>query len=171
MMPGNIGIIVEYETDNKLGHMPLLKSAIMKSGGTPSPSTFLFTRKGRVVLDRGERSFEDVFEQALEASALDVVDESEGRVTVIAEPTQTTAVADALVESLELKPEDVESDVVWHANADTESELQGSAAAMQLVRLMDVLDELDVGVQKVFLNATKGTVDDEAWSELQSRLG
>lgn len=169
IMPGNVGIIIECETDTRLGHQASIVSAIKKCGGTTSPSSFLFARRGRVVFDLGNKTFDDIFEQAIEASALDVSEE-DGRVTVLTEPAETRRVAEALSESLGLDQNDLDTEIIWMANHDTESPLADSSAASQLSKLLDMVDDLDIHLQGVYANVAQGVLSEDMWSELRARI-
>lgn len=117
MIPPAVAIIVECQTDTKPRTMSEMKIAIRKSGGTLTPTSHVFDRKGKIVLG-GSKSVgeEEIFDQAIEAGAIDIQVEDDGKVVVYAEPDRTTAVADALAISSGLKLESL--DIVWEPKED-----------------------------------------------------
>ena len=76
-----------------------------------------FDRKGRVVFEayEGLRE-EDIFDQAVEAGAIDVQTGEDGKLVIYTEPSHTTAVADALTTSSRLKVESL--DIIWDPKED-----------------------------------------------------
>ena len=117
MFPPSVAVIVECQTDSKARTLNDLKLVIKESGGTMTPTSHMFDRKGKVVLegskDVGE---EEIFDQAVEAGAIDVQMEDDGKVVVYAESSQTTAVAETLAKSSGLKVESL--DIVWDPKED-----------------------------------------------------
>lgn len=170
VMPSNIGVIIECESDNRLGHQAEINAVVKKCGGVISQASFLFEKRGRVMLDRGELSFDDIFEQAIEASALDVLEgDDDDRIVIMTEVAETKSVAEALSKSSNINVDAMDTDIVWRAKEDMQSELADSAAASQLIKLVDMLAELDVGLQSIYANAVQGAVSDQMWSELRER--
>ena len=111
---------------------------------------------------------DEVFEQALEAGALDVVEDSEGRVVVYTEPSETKATGEALSAALEL---DISgSDIISDANEDTKVALDSEEATMELARFVDALQEKESSMQGIYMNVACGSVDEGVWAELQSRI-
>jgi transcriptional/translational regulatory protein YebC/TACO1 len=105
----------------------------------------MFDRRGQIVVD-GERYDEErVIEVALEAGAVDVESE-EGSYTVLAEVPDFNAVQEGL-RSAGIEWESAELAMI----PKNEVRVEG-AAADQLVKLLDLLEDLD-DVQKVYTNA------------------
>ncbi|KAF6223335.1 hypothetical protein HO133_000177 [Letharia lupina] len=117
MLPPSVAVIVECQTDSKARTLGDMKLAIKESGGSMTPTSHMFDRKGKIVFegskDIGE---EEIFDHAIEAGAIDVQMEDEGKVVVYAESSQTTAVAENLVNSSGLKVESL--DIVWDPKED-----------------------------------------------------
>ena len=117
MIPPSVAMIVEYETDSKARTLSDFKLAVKKSGGSMTPTSHLFDRKGKIVFEGSVRiGEEEIFDQAIDAGALDVQMGEGGKVVVFAEPSHTTAVADALATSSGLKLESL--DIVWEPKED-----------------------------------------------------
>ena len=112
MFPPSVAVIVECQTDSKQRTLNDLRLAIKESGGTMTPTSHMFDKKGKIVFAASEGiGEEEMFDQAVEAGAIDVQMEEDGKVVVYTESSQTTAVADALATSSGLKPEHL--DIIW----------------------------------------------------------
>ena len=117
MIPPSVAVIVECQTDSKARTLADMKKAIKDSGGTTTPTSHMFDRKGKIVFERSrDVGEEEIFDQAVEAGAIDVQMEDDGKVVVYAESSQTTAVAETLAESSGLKVESL--DIVWDPKKD-----------------------------------------------------
>ena len=117
MVPPSVAIIVECQTDSKARTLNDVKLAIKESGGTMTPTSHMFDRKGKIVFVGSQGiGEEDIFDQAIEAGALDVQMEEDSKVVVYAESSHTTAVADALATSSGLKVESL--DIIWDPKED-----------------------------------------------------
>ncbi len=117
MVPPSVAIIVECQTDSKARTLNDVKLAIKESGGTMTPTSHMFDRKGKIVFVGSQGiGEEEIFDQAIEAGALDVQMEEDSKVVVYAESSHTTAVADALATSSGLKVESL--DIIWDPKED-----------------------------------------------------
>jgi transcriptional/translational regulatory protein YebC/TACO1 len=123
---------------------------ITRRGGSITPTSFLFERKGRVVFEKkDEISTDGVLDQAIEAGATDVDMDESDRLVVETEPSQLSLVTQRLSESLGLKVES--SDIIQDPKKDTMVEVQEKDMAPfeELVTLI----EDDPSVQDVYINA------------------
>ena len=120
MMPPSIALIIECQTDSKKRTLENLRYVIHKAGGSVTPTSHLFERKGRVVFEKSEEIGEvETIDLAIEAGALDVnVSSEEGNeeLIVLTEPTELTSVANALAQSPGLKLKS--SDIIWDPKED-----------------------------------------------------
>ncbi|KAK0251368.1 hypothetical protein LTS09_013478 [Friedmanniomyces endolithicus] len=149
ILPGNVAVIVECETDNKL--------------------RTLADKKGRIVFEAREGvGVEEALEPALEAGAVDVEDDGDGRVVIFTEPGDTRAVGDALHKTLGLQI--AASEILWEANEDTSIGVPDGNMAEELSTFVDVLQERETSLQAVAMNVAQGQLEEEPWKELQSRL-
>ena len=117
MLPPSVAVIMECQTDSKARTLNDIRALIKDFGGTATPTSHMFDRKGKIVLE-GHKSMseEEIFDRAIEAGAIDVQMEEDGKVIVFAEYSQTMAVADTLAASLGLDV--VSSDVIWDPKED-----------------------------------------------------
>jgi YebC/PmpR family DNA-binding regulatory protein len=145
--PGGAAIFIEATTDNPNRTVADIRFAFSRNGGNLGASGsvgWMFDRKGQIYLDAGAHAEDEVMEAALEAGAEDL--SHEGEVYVVStEPATIHAVQEALrargftVQDAELAMLPKNTVKVDGADAD------------RLVRLIDVLEELD-DVSKVFSN-------------------
>ena len=117
MVPPSVAVIVECQTDSKARTLTELKTAIRSSGGTITPTTHMFDRKGKIVFE-ASRDIEEgeIFDQAVEAGAIDVQTEEDGKLVVYTEPSHTTAVADKMATSSGLNVRSL--DIIWDPKED-----------------------------------------------------
>lgn len=137
--PGGIAIIIEAATDNKNRTYPEVRHALSKNGGNiaePGSVAFQFERKGSIEA-KFEGDADEALLLALDAGAEDAEVE-EGKLIITTDPKELHAVRDALnvagltVESAELTYQAKNTIMVEEADV-----------ARKIMKLMDVLDELD----------------------------
>ena len=145
--PGGAAIFIEVTTDNANRTVAEIRHAFSRNGGNLGATgsvAWMFDRKGQVYVDAHGRTEDKALEAALEAGAEDFVRDGDQFVVSTA-PTDFHAVQDGLrergfpVESAELAM--VPKNTVKVEGPDAE----------RLIRLMEVLEELD-DVSKVFSN-------------------
>lgn len=169
ILPNNVAVIVECETDSKLRTLMDVRLVIKEAGGSATPSSYLFQKKGRIVYEKKDGiGAEDVLEPALEAGATDVDEDEEGRLVVITEPENTKAVGKAVAEALKI--DIATSAIQWEPNGDTLVGLDSEDTALELSAFVDELQEKEASVQAVAMNVSQGSLPPETWKELQSRL-
>jgi YebC/PmpR family DNA-binding regulatory protein len=146
--PAGVAIMVDTLTDNANRTVADLRKWLSRNGGnlgTTGSVAWMFDRRGQIHIDAEKYDEEKVMEAALEAGAMDVEVE-EGGYTVLTEVSDFHAVQDAL-RAAGIEWEDAELAMI----PKTEIRVEG-ADAEQLVKLLDLLEELD-DVQKVYTNA------------------
>ena len=145
--PQGSAFVLEVMTDNRNRTVPELRSIFGKGGGemgSDGTATWMFDRKGVVVLAKEKIGEDKLMELAIEAGAEDVRDEDEVWV-VISDPASFSAVQAAL-DSLE--PESTE--LRWLVKPENATPVSGDAA-QTIARLWAKFDEHD-DVQKVYCN-------------------
>lgn len=169
IMPNNIGLIIECETDNKLRTMSAVKLAIKTAGGAATPSSYLFEKKGRVVFEKKDGiTSAEALDAALDAGATDIDELDDGEIVVFTEPEQTSAVGGALSKALDLNIST--SGIIWDPNADTKMDIPSEEAAQELCTFVDDLHEKESNVQALAMNVSRGSIDEELWKALQARI-
>lgn len=144
--PGGTAVLVEALTDNRNRTSAEVRHAFTRHGGSlgePGSVAWMFETHGVVVVD-GEKYGEDDLIGAIDAGASDVVEE-EGRLRVLADPSDLTAVKEAIaadgieIESVNLTTEPKNTVEV------AESEAGG------LMKMLDAIEEQD-DVNEVYAN-------------------
>lgn len=169
ILPNNVAVMVECETDGKLRTLANIKLAIKTAGGIASPSSFLFEKKGRIVFDQKDGiGLDEAMDPALEAGATDVDVLDDGCVVVFSAPEETKTVGEAVSNSLGVSIKT--SDIIWDPNEDTKIAVQSEDAAQDLASFVDTMVDEESTVQSVSMNVAQGNLSAESWRELQARL-
>jgi YebC/PmpR family DNA-binding regulatory protein len=146
--PHGVAILVECLTDNRNRAASEVRTAMSRNGGSladPGSVAYLFSRRGVVLVPKGELTEDDVLGAVLEAGA-DEVNDLGDSFEVISEATDLQSVRDALaaagiaVES---------ADVAWLPSVYIE--IEDDEAARKVLRLVDALEDCD-DVQNVWAN-------------------
>jgi transcriptional/translational regulatory protein YebC/TACO1 len=169
IMPPTVAMIIEAETDNAKRTLGELRLLVSRHGGAVTPTNYLFQKKGRVSFEKDERNLgvDEVLDDAIEAGAEDVEADEDGSIVVWTEPNKTTAAAEALQKSLNLKVES--SDIIWDANEDTKVPVDSADRAKTLSEFIDAVRD-NPNVQGLYANVAQGNLSDEVWEDLQGRL-
>lgn len=148
--PNGVAIIVEALTDNKNRTASNVRNAFTKGGGsigTPGCVSFMFDKKGQIIIDKEECSMEsdELMMLALDAGAEDFSEE-EDSFEIITEPDDFSGVREAL-EKAGIPMAGAEVTMIpqtWVELADQES-------MKKMNKTLDLLDE-DDDVQAVYHN-------------------
>ncbi|RKF83248.1 putative transcriptional regulatory protein [Golovinomyces cichoracearum] len=171
IMPPSIALIIECETDSKARTLMDIRFKIKCHGGTVTPTSYLFDRKGKLVFEKSQtiNGIDDVLDAAIEAGAEDVDTNEEDGIIVWTDPTKTFSTLQELQKILDLKVKS--SEIIWDAKKDTLVPLI-DVDILKMNRLLDLVETLqeDPDVQGVFANVAKGNLSDERWAELRSNL-
>jgi YebC/PmpR family DNA-binding regulatory protein len=146
--PGGVAVLVECMTDNKNRTVGDVRHFFSKAGGNLGESgcvSWMFDKKGQILIEKSVIDEEKLMEMALEAGAEDVGDE-DNVYQVLTAPEDFETVRAALegqgVEFLEASISMIPKNVV---------ELADEKTAKQLMRLLENLEDND-DVQKVHAN-------------------
>jgi YebC/PmpR family DNA-binding regulatory protein len=146
--PGGVALIVEAATDNKNRTAAEMRHIFSKNEGhlaTSGSVSYMFHKKGRITIAKDTISEERLFDLALEAGAEELTSE-EGEYVVLTSHDQLYAVAEALAHA------GVTTDgQKFTFIPDTTVPVSDEAAALQVLRLCDSLEE-DDDVQNVYSN-------------------
>jgi YebC/PmpR family DNA-binding regulatory protein len=149
--PNGVALLIECLTDNKNRAAMEVRTAINRNGGSladPGSVSYLFTRKGVVIVSKEQDSREvtedDVLEATLDAGAEDVNDLGD-TFEVISEATDLVAVRTALQDA-GLDYDSADASFL----PSMQVELDESGAG-KVLRLVDALEDLD-DVQNVYAN-------------------
>ena len=142
-----MALLIECLTDNRNRAAGEVRTAMTRNGGNladPGSVAYLFTRKGEIVLDKGELEEDDVLMAVLEAGAEEVNDLGE-QFEVVCEPTDLVRVRTALQEA-GIDYDSAESG--FRASVEVTVDADGAA---KVFKLIDALEDSD-DVQNVYSN-------------------
>jgi len=160
--PGGVAILVECTTDNRNRTTAEVRHVFTKHNGNLGANgcvSYLFHRKGQIVVDGGRADLETVMDAAIEAGAEDVEEEGD-IITVI------TAMADLnpVAEQLRAAGLPVESaELVQIPDTLIQVEEKDALSLMKLITHMDDLDD----VSQVSANFD---IADEVMARIEERL-
>lgn len=146
--PGGVAVLVECMTDNKNRTVGEVRFFFSKAGGNLGESgcvSWMFDRKGSLLIDKEKIDEEKLMDLALEAGAEDVVEE-DNLFQVLTEPDDFPAVREALEESglsfIEASISMIPKNVV---------DVEDAKTAKGLLNLLEKLEDNE-DVQKVHAN-------------------
>ena len=145
--PGGIAILIECLTDNRNRAATEVRTALSRNGGTLADAgsvSYMFTRKGVVIVPKATSTEDDVLIAVLDAGAEEVNDLGEA-FEVVSEPTDLIAVRSALQEA-GIDYESAESSFVPSVTVPLEED-----GARKAFKVIDALEDCD-DVQNVYAN-------------------
>src|SRR6188474_444609 len=145
--PNGVAILIECLTDNRNRAAGEVRTAMTRNGGNmadPGSVSYLFSRKGVVLLEKNGLSEDDVLLAVLEAGAEEINDLGES-FEVVSEPTDLIAVRTALQEA------DIEYDSAETSLVPTMTVPVDEEAARKVFKLIDALEDCD-DVQNIYAN-------------------
>jgi YebC/PmpR family DNA-binding regulatory protein len=145
--PNGVAVLVECLTDNRNRAASEVRIAMTRNGGNmadPGSVSYLFSRKGVVILEKNDLTEDDVLTAVLDAGAEDVNDLGDS-FEVISEPTDLVAVRTALQEA------GIDYDSAEAGFTPSVSVPVDVDGARKVFRLVDALEDSD-DVQNVWTN-------------------
>jgi YebC/PmpR family DNA-binding regulatory protein len=158
--PNGVAVLVECLTDNRNRAASEVRVAMTRNGGTmadPGSVSYLFSRKGVVILEKNGLTEDDLLAAVLDAGAEDVNDLGDS-FEIISEPTDLVAVRTALLDAgidYDSAEAGFQPSVTVPLDAD---------GAQKVMRLVDALEESD-DVQDVYTNAD---IPDEILAQIEA---
>jgi YebC/PmpR family DNA-binding regulatory protein len=156
--PNGVALLIECLTDNRNRAATEVRTALTRNGGSLADAgsvSYMFTRKGVVIVPKGELGDDDVLFAVVDAGAEEVNDLGEA-FEVVSEPTDLVAVRTALQDA-GIEYESAESSFVPSVQVPLDAE-----GATKVFKLIDALEDCD-DVQNVYANFY---VSDEIVSQL-----
>lgn len=157
MLPGSVAAVVECQTDQKARVLQDIRYMIKDNGGIVTPTTFLFERKGRVVMEKKDganvvvgANVDDYLDQAIEAGAADITTDDKGRLVILTDPSETKTVGETFAKLSGLSIDELE--IFWDPNRDSMVVVKDEEQAKDLEDLLSALRE-DPSVQDIYLNS------------------
>ncbi|MET7285872.1 YebC/PmpR family DNA-binding transcriptional regulator [Streptomyces sp. NPDC005573] len=145
--PNGVAVLIECLTDNRNRAASDVRVAMTRNGGNmadPGSVSYLFHRKGVIIVPKGELSEDDVLGAVLDAGAEEVNDLGES-FEVLSEATDLVAVRTALQEA-GIDYDSADSNFVPTMQVELDEE-----GAKKIFKLIDALEDSD-DVQNVFAN-------------------
>lgn len=145
--PNGVAVLIECLTDNRNRAASDVRVAMTRNGGSmadPGSVSYLFNRKGVVIVPKGELTEDDVLGAVLDAGAEEVNDLGE-TFEVVSEATDMVAVRTALQEE-GIDYDSAEANFLPTMQVELEEE-----GARKIFKLIDALEDSD-DVQNVFAN-------------------
>ncbi|ARP69294.1 YebC/PmpR family DNA-binding transcriptional regulator [Streptomyces pluripotens] len=145
--PNGVAVLIECLTDNRNRAASEVRVAMTRNGGSmadPGSVSYLFNRKGVIIVPKGELTEDDVLGAVLDAGAEEVNDLDE-TFEVISEATDLVAVRTSLQEA-GIDYDSAEANFVPTMQVELDEE-----GAKKIFKLIDALEDSD-DVQNVFAN-------------------
>lgn len=146
--PNGVAVLIECLTDNRNRAASEVRVAVTRNGGSmadPGSVSYMFARKGVVIVPKSEGVTEDtVMEAVLEAGAEEVIDLGES-FEVVSEATDVVAVRSAL-QSAEIDYESAEATFLPSVTVPLDEDGAG-----KVFKLIEALEDVD-DVQNVYAN-------------------
>ena len=145
--PEGVALFVEAMTDNPKRTTPEIRHVFSKHGGNlgaPNSVSWMFERRGLLLVRKGTVSEDTLMEVALEAGAEDIADE--GDLWEITTPVEVFEDVSRSLSAVGIATESAEI-----ARVPTNTVAVGGKKADQLIRLLEALEDHD-DVQKVWGN-------------------
>ncbi|RQX06965.1 YebC/PmpR family DNA-binding transcriptional regulator [Micromonospora arida] len=145
--PSGVAMLIECLTDNRNRAATEVRTALTRNGGSLADAgsvSYMFSRKGVVIVPKEGTSEDDVMLAVLDAGAEEVNDIGEAY-EVVSEPTDLIPVRTALQDA-GIEYESAESSLIPSVNVPLDEE-----GARKIFKLIDVLEDCD-DVQNVYAN-------------------
>lgn len=158
--PNGVALLIECLTDNRNRAATEVRTALTRNGGTFADAgsvSYLFNRKGVIVVPKGDKSEDDIMEVVLDANAEEINDLGDS-FEIVSEPTDFPAVRQALQDA-KIEYDSAESSLVPTMQVEVDEE-----AARKVFKLIDVLEDCD-DVQNIYANFD---VSDEVMAALDA---
>jgi YebC/PmpR family DNA-binding regulatory protein len=145
--PNGVALLIECLTDNRNRAATEVRTALTRNGGTFADAgsvSYLFNRKGVVLVPKEKLSEDDLMLAVLDAGAEEINDLGD-TFEVVSEPTDLIAVRTALQDA-GIEYDSAESSLVPTMTVPVDEE-----TARKIFKLIDVLEDCD-DVQNIFAN-------------------
>jgi YebC/PmpR family DNA-binding regulatory protein len=145
--PNGVAVLIECLTDNRNRASTDVRTALTRNGGSMADAgsvSYMFSRKGVVIVPKAALSEDDVLVAVLDAGAEEVNDLGEA-FEVISEPTDLIPVRTAL-QGAGIEYESAESSFVPTVSVELDEE-----GARKIFKLIDAIEDSD-DVQNVYAN-------------------
>jgi YebC/PmpR family DNA-binding regulatory protein len=156
--PGGVAVLIECLTDNRNRAAAEVRTALARNGGQfadPGSVSYVFTRKGVVIVPKGDLTEDDLLEVVLDAGAEEINDLGEA-FEIVSEATDFVAVRTAL-QGAGIDYDSAEASFIPTVEVELDAD-----GARKMFRVIEALEDSD-DVQNVWAN---GDVSDEILAQL-----
>ncbi len=157
--PGGVALLIECLTDNRNRAAAEVRTALTRHGGQladPGSVSYIFNRKGVVIVPKNGKGEDDILEVVLDAGAEEVNDLGDA-FEIISEASDFVAVRKAVQEA----GIDYDSaEASWVPSVQVPLDIDG---ARRMIRVVEALEDSD-DVQDVFAN---GDIPDDVLAQLE----
>ncbi len=157
--PGGVAVLVECLTDNRNRAAAEVRTALTRNGGNladPGSVSYLFTRKGVVVVPKDGHTEDEILEVVLDAGAEEVNDLGD-TFEIVSEASAFVAVRTAL-QRAGIDYDSAEASFIPSIQVELDPD-----GARRMIRVIDALEDSD-DVQNVYAN---GDISDEVLAEIE----
>ncbi len=158
--PGGVAVLIECLTDNRNRAAAEVRTALARNGGQfadPGSVSYVFTRKGVVIVPKGDLTEDALLEVVLDAGGEEVNDIGEAY-EIVSEPTDFVAVRTAL-QAAGIDYDSAEASFMPTIEVELDAD-----GARKMFRVIEALEDSD-DVQNVWAN---GDVSDDILAELDA---
>lgn len=149
MLPFGVAAIMECQTENKNRAIADVKMIVQRAGGSLTPTTFSFEKKGKIWFRPHESvGVDEAMDEAIDAGAEEITLE-DGGIVVETAPEALTLVGQKLKSVLGLEIE--RSQILYDPKEETLVKLNEEQAT-ELQSVLDQLEQLD-DLQDLYINA------------------
>ncbi|KAL9609443.1 MAG: hypothetical protein Q9167_005798 [Letrouitia subvulpina] len=125
LLPPSVSAVIECQTDNRARTLSEIRCLIKELGGTITPTSHMFERRGRVILEYEEGlAEEDAMELVINAGAVDMEIQDSNTIRVFTDPAHTASIARLLSASPRVKLKGYE--MIWHPNPETSIDIDST---------------------------------------------
>ena len=146
--PGGVAIMTDCLTDNKNRTTPEVKAILNKNGGSLGASgcvSYLFDRKGMLIIENGQTSEDDLMEELIEFDIEDIKTEDEGSIVITCSPEGYNEIYD-YIEGKNYKMN--YNEITFIPQTTTTLDEKKAAKCLRLIELIEEQDD----VQNVYSN-------------------
>ncbi|ONH76011.1 putative transcriptional regulatory protein HAH1 [Pichia kudriavzevii] len=160
LAPGGVSVVIEAITDNKNRTIGYVRPCFNKFNLNMSPTLYQFERKGVILLDVGEKTSDDVFEEMLELGCEDINeiehnDENEllserkdgNLIELVTDPKDFGRIAKELKDKYKIK----EMNIEYLPNEDTMVTIEDPDTMRSFEKFMALLDDIE-DISQVYTN-------------------
>lgn len=152
--PGGVAVVIEAITDNKNRTIGMIRPCFNKYNANMTPTAYMFDRKGFLVVQLGEKNFDEAFDEFIEMGCEDINEisgekKTDHLVELITDPKELGKIAKSTKAKNAYKIKEMEFGYV--PKEDMKSQITNSDTKESYDKFIQSLEDLD-DVEKVYSN-------------------